>query len=112
MKDKAAKVDIVERIFASLVLTASIVLTVVVLPLYLTVRAGHVGSVELYQYYTHWLFITVVVVISIIGLIVPPAKSFKILGHLWYTEKPHNDHLTLLLWLILIFVGVVAYVSI
>ena len=99
-------VEINERIFASLILTFSIIITVSIAPIFL----GALLSVKVYSLFTSWFFIVMVILSSIIGFILHPDDTFKVISHLWYTEKPHNGQATFYLWALLIGIGWLSFV--
>lgn len=90
-----------ERFFASLILTISVIITIAIAPIVF----GQFMAYSLYPFLTHWLFIVMVVVASIVGFLLHPDDAFKIISHLWYTEKPHNAEITVNLWVFLIVIG-------
>ncbi len=108
MQSSSVRISISERITTSIGFAVCIALTIAITPILISLKGAFVGGIKLYAFYTHWLFILSIVVSIFLGFIMG-RKSFVILGHLWYTEKPHNNQLTTLLWVVIIGIGVITY---
>ena len=110
MKNNKEKTTFIDRVISTLLFSFCIILTTAIAPIVASIKVGAPGGVKFYYFYTHWLFVTLIIGSMFLGFVLGPINCFKVLGHLWYTEKPHNNNLTAFLWVILIAAGVISYV--
>jgi len=109
MKLKIKNIPFSERIFSSLFFCAAILITIMLVPIIATFfRSGE--ALGLYEFYTQRLFLLSASFSAVFGFVLGQDKSFTILGHLWYTEEPHNKNYTISLWILLLSIGGITYV--
>ena len=110
MKPREERTSIVERFFTSLIFTSSVLLTTSLLPFIISMKGrGHHGNFKLYYFYTSNMYITLLIFCVIFGFFYHPNKVYNLLGHFWITEKPRNEKLTIMLWLIILSIGGLSY---
>lgn len=86
-----------DRVLSALMFSFCLMFTTAIAPIVASIKVGVPGGIKLYYFYTHWLFIALIIASAVSGFVLGPGACFKVLGHIWYTEKPHNNHLTVLL---------------
>ena len=108
MKGTRKQESFIDRAFTAFIFCFFISFTVIIIPIYLSFNSGTAGGLKLYNYYTNWWFVTIIISSAVTGIFLGE-KCLDLLGHLWYTEYPHNDKITLWLWFLLISTGAISY---
>jgi len=109
-KNREERTSIAQRFFTSLIFTSSILITTSLIPFIISMKGrGHSGNFKLYHFYTSNMYITLLILSVLFGFFYHPNKVYMLLGHLWNTEKPKNQNLTISLWLIILSIGGLSY---
>jgi len=109
-KTREERTSIIERFFTSILFTTSLTITISILPFIISMKSrGRPGYFDLYMFYTSWWFITIILLSIVFSFFFHPYKVYKILGHLWYTEKPKDDNITIFIWSLILLIGFFSY---
>ena len=106
---KEEETTLADRIFSAVMMGGSIGITVGLFPIALALLGLKRKGLALYDFYTGWAFIAVVIISAITGFILGSDKSTTLLGHFWYTETPRNNKISFSLWAGTLFAALIAY---
>ena len=109
MRDDASA-SLADRVITAVIAAFFGMVTVLAIPMAVAWHYGGYPITRLYRHQEFWAWACVVAVAAAIaGFLLGSARAAALFGHLWGTEHPPREWLTLTLWLVLIGLGVVGY---
>lgn len=102
-----------ERLIAGALSAIALSITALVIGLFLTIYRGGPGATEIVLLWS--AMPSLLLLVSAIGFFggfgLGPERAFNLLSHMWGTATPGRPVITILLWVVLISLWVIAFIS-